>query len=195
VVIKELRAWLCALHERVTGDTYCLCIRTVLDTDNAFRVVRRLNAEQPCIDLGTEHPLAAVATITLKPTGEAEIAGVDGRIFRYHAPSMPGEWAVASAAFDVATSTLRLVLHDDIEFVTEIGTTMSIVDRPVVYLDQNHWIDLARVRVNSPKISGHRKFACERLIDLARNREIILPLSGAHMVETAKMRLSRHRCG
>jgi hypothetical protein len=149
--------------------------------------VRRLNAEQPRIDLGTEHPLAAVATITLKPTGEAEIAGVDGRIFHYHAPSMPGEWAVASAVFDVATSTLRLVLHDDTEFVTEIGTTMSIVDRPVVYLDQNHWIDLARVRVNSPKISGNRKFACERLIELARNREIILPISGAHMVETAKM--------
>ena len=149
--------------------------------------MRRLNAEQPRIDLGTEHPLAAVATITLKPTGEAEIVGVDGRIFRYHAPSMPGEWAVASTVFDVATSTLRLVLHDDTEFVTEIGTTMSFVDRPVVYLDQNHWIDLARVRVNSPKISGNRKFACERLIELARNREIILPLSGAHMVETAKM--------
>ena len=160
--------------------------RGVPCADKVLRIEFPLSAEQPRIDLGTEHPLAAVATIMLKPTGEAEIVGIDGRVLRVNMPRMPGVWAVASTVFDVATSTLRLVLHDDTEFVTEIGTAMSFVDRPVVYLDQNHWIDLARARVSSPKISGERKFACERLIELARTREVILPLSGAHIVETAK---------
>jgi hypothetical protein len=144
------------------------------------------SAEQPRIDLAADHPLAAVATITLKPTGETEFVGVEGRVLRAYMPPMPGTWAFASAVFDVATSTLRLVLGDDIEFVVEIGTVMTSVNRPVVYLDQNQWIDLARARVNSPKVSGERKDACERLIELARNRKVILPLSSAHVVETAK---------
>ena len=123
------------------------------------------SAEQPRIDLAADHPLAAVATITLKPTGETEFVGVEGRVLRAYMPPMPGTWAFASAVFDVATSTLRLVLGDDIEFVVEIGTVMTSVNRPVVYLDQNQWIDLARARVNSPKVSGERKDACERLIE------------------------------
>jgi predicted short-subunit dehydrogenase-like oxidoreductase (DUF2520 family) len=100
-----------------------------LDED-AFRIERHApSAEQRHIDLGADHPLAAVATITVKPSGETEIVGVDRRVLRDNVPRMPGAWAVASAVFDVATSTLRLVLDDNIEFVVEVGTVMTSVDR------------------------------------------------------------------
>jgi len=72
-------------------------------------------------------------------------------------------------------------------FSFQIGTVATAIDRPVVYLDQNHWIELARTQVGSTRISREKAAACRRLIDLADRRKIILPISGAHLVvETAK---------
>lgn len=60
--------------------------------------------------------------------------------------------------------------------------------RPVVYLDQNHWSTLVNSVVEPARI--HKKQELEsaaRLLELARSGGIILPLSGGHMVETAKL--------
>lgn len=58
---------------------------------------------------------------------------------------------------------------------------------PVVYLDQNHWIMLARLQWSPSKITSEsQREEYARLASLARERAITLPLSGARAVETAR---------
>lgn len=56
---------------------------------------------------------------------------------------------------------------------------------PIVYLDQNHWVMLARLQWAPDKVTAHRE-GYERLMELARERAIILPLSSAHAFETGR---------
>lgn len=56
--------------------------------------------------------------------------------------------------------------------------------RPVVYLDQNKWIQISMAlhrpeRVHTPELGPTR-----RLIDLAHGNEVILPISSGHWIET-----------
>ncbi|MEU8011162.1 hypothetical protein [Micromonospora parva] len=136
---------------------------------------------------GPNHPLSGIATITFAAsTGEVEVVLVGGRSFSGRVEPISGPTLVAKSVFDVHSSTLRTSLNDGTVFATQIGTLLTEVDRPVVYLDQNHWIDLARVIVNPPVDPNDREISCLRLIELARSRDIILPLSGGHVVEIAK---------
>jgi hypothetical protein len=56
---------------------------------------------------------------------------------------------------------------------------------PIVYLDQNHWVMLARLQWAPHKLTAHRE-GYERLMGLACERAIILPLSSAHAFETGR---------
>lgn len=58
--------------------------------------------------------------------------------------------------------------------------------RPVVYLDQNHWVTLARSLHSPERVSDHEVEAARELIRLARGGRVILPLSSGHMIETAR---------
>lgn len=119
-------------------------------------------------------------------TGEVEIVTTDGRVVTGHAGPHPTPTAIERTTFDVGTSTLYVSMTDGATFTSEIGTVGRTVDCPVVYLDQNHWIDMARVLTGSTTVTGARKEALEGFIDMARGEEIVLPLSAAHFVETAK---------
>ncbi|MFE4687516.1 hypothetical protein ACFRNJ_43230 [Streptomyces sp. NPDC056721] len=56
----------------------------------------------------------------------------------------------------------------------------------VIYLDQNHWVTMARARVAPEKIQGvEERQAAEELWELATKKVVRLPLSSAHLVETA----------
>ncbi|MFB8272926.1 hypothetical protein ACFC96_40950 [Streptomyces sp. NPDC055955] len=56
----------------------------------------------------------------------------------------------------------------------------------VIYLDQNHWVTMARARVAPEKIQGaEERRAAEELWELAAKKAVRLPLSSAHLVETA----------
>jgi hypothetical protein len=57
---------------------------------------------------------------------------------------------------------------------------------PVVYLDQNHWIMLARQQWAPEKVPAPHRDGYARLTALARERAITLPLSAAHAFETAR---------
>jgi hypothetical protein len=61
--------------------------------------------------------------------------------------------------------------------------------RPSIYLDQNHWSTLTNV-IHQPGRVAHsdEHAAALRLIDLARDQAVVLPMSAAHMAETAKQR-------
>jgi hypothetical protein len=58
---------------------------------------------------------------------------------------------------------------------------------PIVYLDQCHWITLAQAQFARHKIrSSDELAAADFILKAAGDGRIRLPLSGAHMVETAK---------
>lgn len=57
--------------------------------------------------------------------------------------------------------------------------------RPVVYLDQNHWVELARHLLESKRARPELREACHTLARLANERAIILPLSSGHFAELA----------
>ncbi|MFG1745779.1 hypothetical protein ACGFJ4_16560 [Micromonospora chalcea] len=57
--------------------------------------------------------------------------------------------------------------------------------RPAVYLDQNHWSKLAWAMVDPSKIASRDELAAAmRIIELATDAGIVLPLSSAHFTET-----------
>ncbi|MGA2006809.1 MAG: hypothetical protein ABSH27_04530 [Solirubrobacteraceae bacterium] len=97
---------------------------------------------------------------------------------------------VARVAFDVADRELELVLADGSAVTIEVGSP-GVGDAPspgrlVVYLDQLHWITLAR-QIHAPdKVHETERAAADLIIQLARERKVILPLSSAHLTETAQ---------
>lgn len=59
--------------------------------------------------------------------------------------------------------------------------------RPVVYLDQGHWSTLAKRIFGAPGLNGSDVKAADALIDLARDRRIVLPMSAGHALETSAL--------
>jgi hypothetical protein len=60
-------------------------------------------------------------------------------------------------------------------------------NRPVIYLDQNHWSSIAAARFGHRNVSPGERAAAERLLELVEAEQILLPASGGHLVETAPM--------
>ena len=71
-------------------------------------------------------------------------------------------------------------------FVLPLGWRHQHIDRPVVYLDQNHWIDFARwdKKVSRLGETENEFFALLSATSIAG--QVILPLSSAHLTETSK---------
>lgn len=64
---------------------------------------------------------------------------------------------------------------------------MTKTPPPIVYLDQCHWITLARAQFARHKIQSPEELdAADFILKAAKERLIRLPLSGGHMIETAK---------
>ena len=60
-----------------------------------------------------------------------------------------------------------------------------VLGRPTIYLDQNHWSVLAHTIHRPDRVrNGDELAAAKRLIELAANREVILPMSAGHVSET-----------
>lgn len=65
--------------------------------------------------------------------------------------------------------------------------------RPVIYLDQKDWSSLANAIHDPVRLASAERKAADRLIELTRDRKIILPMSSAHMAETCKWTDSARR--
>jgi hypothetical protein len=65
--------------------------------------------------------------------------------------------------------------------------------RPVIYLDQKDWSSLANAIHGRNRLALAERQAADGLIELARARKIILPMSSAHMAETCKWTDSTRR--
>jgi hypothetical protein len=129
----------------------------------------------------------AIAAIKHIPaTGQVQMTRTDGQTVRGKIGATTGYDSIRESVFVPRTSSLKIELASGTALTMEIGTLLTTVDRPVVYLDQNHWIDLARYCIGSSQISEHRARVCRRITELVEARQIVLPVSGAHLVEIAK---------
>lgn len=71
--------------------------------------------------------------------------------------------------------------------VPAYGQPPPLAGRPVVYLDQKDWSLMANVLYEPIKVeSSIQRDAATRLIELARNKRVILPMSFGHLTETAQ---------
>ncbi len=110
---------------------------------------------------------------------------------------VPGSGAIDSWTYWPAGSVLRVRTTRGDEVDVELpqpGAPAPVRNRPSIYLDQNHWSTLTNAihqpsRIRDP---GERR-AAAALIDLARNKEVVLPLSVAHMTETVQQCDARQR--
>lgn len=84
-----------------------------------------------------------------------------------------------------------------VTFTTRLGDSITaefpdqtdfapVHQRPIIYLDQNHWSALAKALHEPEAVHEPVRVAAERLASLARKRTVILPLSLGHMGETGQ---------
>lgn len=118
-------------------------------------------------------------------SGNASIVTTDGQIFTDHI-SVPAERGpVTRSTFIAAESRVEIVAVGETISMT-LGTTPEMVTVPVVYLDQNHWIDFARWRKSPETFDCVKSPFFEMLAQAAVEQRVILPLSSAHLSETSK---------
>jgi hypothetical protein len=99
--------------------------------------------------------------------------------------AMPHPWQDLSfAETDLATGELTIRLHDGETLVMELGGDDDVPapGRPVVYLDQRHWITLAQRLHNPSAIAQADRQPAEHLIELSRSKTLVFPLSSANFV-------------
>lgn len=89
---------------------------------------------------------------------------------------------------DLLTGELVLTLPDDVDVVAELGSLddndAPPADRPVVYLDQLHWVTLSQHLHAPAKIEGElTAAAAAKIVSLARDRKVVLPMASAHLAE------------
>lgn len=107
---------------------------------------------------------------------------------------VPWDELSASEA-DLATRELTLRLRTGESVVIEMGaggdSDLPGLDRPVVYLDQCHWITLAKHLRSPEQVAERDREPAERIVQLSRSKGIVLPMSSANRWEIA--RAGQHR--
>jgi hypothetical protein len=112
----------------------------------------------------------------------------DGTPIRKALPfAMPANVAFEFAEFDPWGDVVSFVHENGTRVGAEIEPLGSgglmVPDRPVVYLDQCHWITLARQLWAPAKVLEREREAAVELIRMAQAREVILPISSANLTE------------
>ena len=134
----------------------------------------------------SSHPMSHIKLVALDyESGNASIVAADGRIItdRISVPAERG--LVTRSTFIPAESRMEIVAAG--ETITVIlGTAREKVTLPVVYLDQNHWIDFARWRKNPDTFDPAKSPFFDTLARAATEERVIVPLSSAHLSETSK---------
>lgn len=131
--------------------------------------------------------LARFESVEFFPTtGEMRLRMLTGEVYSTPGSPVPDTVIVRSCWGPPGTS-LELEFDDGEVVVLEVPTRPVVPDpRPVVYLDQNHWVELARARVGSPRLTGDRLDTYLRFTQLAESGRIIVPLSSAHLTEMGR---------
>jgi hypothetical protein len=135
---------------------------------------------------------SGISAMRLERDGTMSIDFADGR----HVRSSLGRdafgptSAIASSTFLPQSSQLNLRTtrgHDIVVDLPKPEDLAPLRGRPTIYLDQNHWSTLTDTVHQPDRVKDeHERNAAIRLIELAKAGEVILPMSAAHLSETAK---------
>lgn len=134
----------------------------------------------------SDHPIAHIRFVVLDyESGNASIALTDGRIIAESISVPADRGLVTRSTFIPSESRMEIVAAGETISLT-LGTALEMVTKPVVYLDQNHWIDFARWRKSPDTFDRTKSPFFERLAHASGEDRVILPLSSAHLSETSK---------
>jgi hypothetical protein len=135
---------------------------------------------------------SGISAMRLERDGTMSIDFADGRHIRsslgHDAFGLTS--AIASSTFLPQSSRLNLRTtrgHDIVVDLPDPADPAPLRGRPTIYLDQNHWSTLTKTIHQPDRVKDeHERNAAVRLIELAKAREVTLPMSAAHLSETAK---------
>lgn len=137
-----------------------------------------------------QRPLANIKSMAIDfVAGRAEIALRDGRLATIPYVSTSGADEADHCIVDLEMRTVTVQFPGMSPMTAEIGggglTDPELLkSRPVVYLDQNHWVTLAE-RLHRPgSIPQKLMEPADKLIDLALSQKVVLPLSSGHFIES-----------
>jgi hypothetical protein len=118
-------------------------------------------------------------------SGVASIVTADGQIVtdRVTRPKTAG--SVTRSTFIPHESRMEILAAGEL-FRVNLGSVRDRGMGPVVYLDQNHWIDFARWHKSPANVSSEKREFFDVFASAATVGRIILPLSSAHLTETSK---------
>lgn len=128
--------------------------------------------------------------------GQLEIRTDDGRVFRQRGGAAlssrrTGPLDFKRVTFRPADLIMTMITTWDGELEAEVFANDDQLvrrsGRPVIYLDQNKWIQVSRA-IHRPELVHEPELAPTlRLIGLARAKNVILPISSGHWIETASV--------
>jgi hypothetical protein len=133
-----------------------------------------------------------ISAMRLERDGTMSIDFADGRHIRFSLgrDAFGPASALASSTLLPLSSQLNLQTtrgHDIVVDLPQPADLAPLRRRPTIYLDQNHWSTLTNTIHQPDRVKDeHERNAAVRLIELAQAREVILPMSAAHLSETAK---------
>ena len=133
-----------------------------------------------------------IAVMRLSRNGAMLIVFIDGRVVSGslgHDVFGPTSAIAASTHFPQSSRLLLETTRGD-EIVVDLCVPTDLAPlggRPTIYLDQNHWSTLTNAIYQPDRVADRDELAASaHLVELATRREVVLPLSSAHMSETCK---------
>lgn len=122
-------------------------------------------------------------------TGAFDVELADGERLRATAPNLKLARALTARSLmvDLQSRELEIVLPDGQTAVFELGVDGAdhhdAQKRPVVYLDQLHWITLAQQLRSPAKVRANDGAAAAKLVGYAHERRITLAFASSHLTE------------
>lgn len=136
-------------------------------------------------------PLDGLESLTIDyERDELRVVTNDGRVAteagRARRPDGPLDFK--RVMFRPADLVLEMVVPGGEELEAEVyaddDQLLRRAGRPVIYLDQNKWVQIACAIHKPDRVPPNELDPTRRLITLARAKEIILPISSGHWIET-----------
>jgi hypothetical protein len=109
---------------------------------------------------------------------------------------LPGELNLHRVEVDVPAGRLEISMAREPAAVVELRRPNASVrelraERPIVYLDQNHWSTLAAVRHGERPARAEEVEPAQRLMQLVEDERLLRPVSAGHLVETMPLHGTR----
>lgn len=132
------------------------------------------------------HPLAGIRLISLNyEENIATFVSVNGRT-ESHSLNLRVEGSLVTRSTFLPHESRMEILAAGQRLTLKLGTLSERLPGPAVYLDQRDWIDFARWEKEAASVALQKRPFFELLAQASADERIVLPISGAHLVETSR---------